>query len=776
MKKLLFVFLFLSTHSFAQGEANIWYFGNNAGLDFNSGSPVALTDGMLMTSEGCASISDANGDLLFYTDGMIVYNKNHGVMPNGTGLLGNMSSTQSAIIVKKPGSATIYYVFAVDGASGMSGGLSYSEVDMTLDGGFGDVNANKNIMITPTTCEKVCAVTHQNGIDFWIITRLENSNSFESYLLTNSGIDMTPVATNIGATYNSTLGYLRSSPDGSILAAAYYPVINTLSTVETYNFDNSTGELSNNQIIYSTNTTMCYGVEFSPNSQLLYMSNTGSTQRVSQFNLSGSTVDIQNSIIEVWSGDAFSTPRWALQIAPDQKIYVAVYGSTLDVINDPNVIGTACQYQENAITLPIGVSTLGLPTFVNSYVINTPPTFSSENYCLGEATLFVPETTADSYFWEFGDPGSGADNSSTLLSPTHIFSAVGTYTITLTTNIGGVESSVSSTVDITIPQVNLGPDLVLCGGEATVLNATTLDATYIWQDGSIGATYNVTEAGTYWVEVEVDGCKNSDEVQVTYSAIPAAIISGGDTLCDIKDAQAIITAIGTPPFSISYTNGAFFNTVAGESPFMIDIPSEGTYTIMSFADASGCAGASSGSAHFKVNSDLIAGFTFSPDEAYIDNASILFTNLSLGHQTTQWNFGDGSSYDGIEFNVNHVYEEPGDFLIRLIVSNQYGCYDTLQQELTILAYPFFVPNAFTPVSGSPYNNSFGLNTDKLKEFQMVIYDRWGAEVYKTIDVKKPWDGTKNNKSLPIGVYTYHIKIIDLANRPIELVGTVTLMR
>lgn len=768
MKKLLFVFLFLSIHSFGQGEANIWYFGQNAGLDFNSGSPVVLTDGMLMTSEGCASISNADGDLLFYTDGLTVYNKSHMVMPNGMFLLGNPSSTQSAIIVKQPGLDNIYYTFAVDGALAGGGGLSYSEVDMNLDGGLGDINANKNIMITPTTCEKVCAVTHTNGADFWIVTRLENSNIFHSYLLTNAGLDMTPVVSTVGTVYGPTLGYLRSSPDGTMLAGAYWTG-GVTQTVETYDFDISTGLISNNQILFSGEDF--YGVEFSPNGQLLYASN---DVNIVQFNLlAGSLLDIQGSVTNLSSGEN----KWALQLGPDEKIYVSSASTIIDVINNPNGLGTACDYEENAITFPAGTSSmLGLPTFVNSYVISIPPSFISENYCLGEATLFVPETTADSYFWEFGDPGSGADNSSTLLSPTHIFSAVGTYTITLTTNIGGVESSVSSTVDITMPQVNLGPDLVLCGGEATVLNATTLDATYIWQDGSIGATYNVTEAGTYWVEVEVDGCKNSDEVQVTYSAIPAAIISGGDTLCDIKDAQAIITAIGTPPFSISYTNGAFFNTVAGESPFVIDIPSEGTYTIMSFADASGCAGASSGSAHFKVNSDLIAGFTFSPDEAYIDNASILFTNLSLGHQTTQWNFGDGSSYDGIEFNVNHVYEEPGDFLIRLIVSNQYGCYDTLQQELTILAYPFFVPNAFTPVSGSPYNNSFGLNTDKLKEFQMVIYDRWGAEVYKTIDVKKPWDGTKNNKSLPIGVYTYHIKIIDLANRPIELLGTVTLMR
>ena len=158
--------------AFAQNEGNIWYFGENAGLDFNSGTPVALTDGMLNTLEGCAVISDNNGDLLFYTDGMTVYNKNHTIMPNGVGLLGNNSSTQSAIIVKKPGSANVYYIFTVDGHTGAQGGLSYSEVDMTLNGGFGDINATKNILLIPQTSEKVTAIEHQNSSDFWIVISL----------------------------------------------------------------------------------------------------------------------------------------------------------------------------------------------------------------------------------------------------------------------------------------------------------------------------------------------------------------------------------------------------------------------------------------------------------------------------------------------------------------------------------------------------------------------------------------------------------------------------
>jgi len=97
MKKNIFLFfLILSSHSVsAQGEANIWYFGRQVGLDFNNGSPpVALIDSAMFTGEGCATISNSNGNLLFYTDGSTIYNKNHQIMASG--LFGHTSTTQSA--------------------------------------------------------------------------------------------------------------------------------------------------------------------------------------------------------------------------------------------------------------------------------------------------------------------------------------------------------------------------------------------------------------------------------------------------------------------------------------------------------------------------------------------------------------------------------------------------------------------------------------------------------------------------------------------------------
>jgi len=296
MKKLGFIFSILICSVFfaaAQNEGNIWYFGYNAGLDFNSGSPVSISNGQLNTLEGCASIADNNGDLLFYTDGMVVYNKNHTIMPNGSGLLGNNSSTQSSIIVKKPASSTIYYIFTVDGMSGMSGGLNYSEVDMTLNGSLGDITINKNILLIPQACEKVTAIIHQNGADFWVISRVENSDTFHSYLLTSSGVNLNPVITNIGPIYSGTVGYLKGSPDGTRIAAA-----NTLGNqqVNVFNFDKLTGILSN-EITITVAGLYPYGVEFSPNNDILYVSADAS---IYQYDLlAGSATAISNSMINV---------------------------------------------------------------------------------------------------------------------------------------------------------------------------------------------------------------------------------------------------------------------------------------------------------------------------------------------------------------------------------------------------------------------------------------------------------------------------------------------
>ena len=108
---VLISLLVLCYTAYSQKEADRWYFGKYAGLNFSNGAPVPLHDGQMVTNEGCATINDKNGNLLFYTNGEKVWNRNHQVMPNGTGLMGGYSSTQSAIVVPFPGNDSMYYIF-----------------------------------------------------------------------------------------------------------------------------------------------------------------------------------------------------------------------------------------------------------------------------------------------------------------------------------------------------------------------------------------------------------------------------------------------------------------------------------------------------------------------------------------------------------------------------------------------------------------------------------------------------------------------------------------
>src|SRR4051812_30486685 len=109
---LLSICLLFSITSFAQQQQpEVWFFGSNAALDFSSGSPVSFNGSALVQWEGVATACDTAGNVEFYSEGMSVWNSNNQVMSNGSGLLGNSSSTHSATVVPMPGNPDKYYLF-----------------------------------------------------------------------------------------------------------------------------------------------------------------------------------------------------------------------------------------------------------------------------------------------------------------------------------------------------------------------------------------------------------------------------------------------------------------------------------------------------------------------------------------------------------------------------------------------------------------------------------------------------------------------------------------
>lgn len=508
---LLLYFLFIQFFLSAQKEGNIWHFGFNAGIDFNSGSPVAITNGSLSTWEGSASICDNTGALLFYTDGVTVYNKNHEIMQNGTGLMGNFSTTQSALIVKKPDSKSNYYIFTLASSEDLSNGFRYSEVDMTLNGGLGAITVNKNILVVTPACEKIAAIKHQNNNDFWIVIHLFGSDTFNSFLLNSSGLNIAPIVSKIGViilphqnTLNSSAnGYLKCSSNGKKIASANM----VLSNVEVFDFDNANGILSNAITISGIKG---YGVEFSPNSRLLYVSN---FSNLVQFNLlAGSTESIINSKTIVGSVGV-----GALQLAPDGKIYKANYGkNALDVINTPNSLGTACNYLENGFDLGGRRAQMGLPTFYNS-IYEDFISIKAINFCFGDSTIFSYYSSyhLDSVLWNFDDPISGNNNYSRDSVPTHVFSLPGIYNVRLIVYSGNLSDTLFKLITINLlPKLNLGKDTTICNGETILLNSLTPNATYLWRDSSKNPTLRIAQMGTYWVTLANSYCSISDTINV----------------------------------------------------------------------------------------------------------------------------------------------------------------------------------------------------------------------------------------------------------------------
>lgn len=435
MKKIFLYTLFLCfVASYGQQEAANWYFGNNAGIQFNyiTETVTPVSDGQLFTEEGCTSISDSNGNLLFYSNGVNVYNWQHTIMANGTGLKGNQSSTQSAIIIPKPGSNSIYYIFTVD--TDFSGdpdeGFHFSEVDMNLNLGLGAVT-RKNQQLLFNTSEKLSAVLKDcESESIWVVTYADNNaqfpsagvtnNTFYAYEVSETGVNTTPVVSVTPFNITERRGYLKFSPDGSKIAVA-----NIGRGLYLFDFDTDTGIVTNGSQIPidfnfgSSQPQSPYGLEFSPNNQFLYVSTFFETSQddftnpnaqfgaLLQFNLSAA--DISDSEVVLDSRQMY---RSALQLGPNGKIYRSsskTYneGDTfLSVINNPNSPGFGCNYDHAALDLGGNLSRQGLPPFIASFfnekidIIQNGSTSTYLPLCDGDTYLLVAEEVTDAtYTW-----------------------------------------------------------------------------------------------------------------------------------------------------------------------------------------------------------------------------------------------------------------------------------------------------------------------------------------------------------------------------------------
>lgn len=751
--------------SFSQNEAAIWYFGQNAGLDFNSGVPVALTNGQLNTVEGCSAISDANGLLLFYTDGITVWNRIHDVMPNGTGLNGNQSSTQSAIIVPKPGDVNTYYIFTVDDEAG-GNGLSYSEVDLTLDTGNGDITENKNIGIISPITEKISAIQHANGVDFWVITHAWQNADFLAYKITAAGIDTVPVISSVGSVHDGdivgTIGYLKIAPNGEKLAIGKS---STGSFVEVFDFDNSTGIISNPQLInglfYETSNDGVYGVEFSPNSELLYVSDVSfdsNINKVHQFDLTLPNVaDIINSDEIIYAGNDIIG---ALQLAIDEKIYLANVGNTyIDVIENPNERGANANYVNQAISLDGRISALGLPPFIQSFFFLG---IEVEGNCLGSSTEFLLESNDPivSILWDFGD-----GNSSTDIQPSHVYSAAGTYTVTVTANTASDTKTLNTEVsiyDIPVPS-NLN-DYFLCDDDGD--GFTTFDLS-VKENEILGAESDARFNIAYY-ETATDAENQINQLPLQYNntsqnqeIFVRIFDSAGNSCSSVSsfflqviespeldmDENAYI-CINDTEIKLEATAGFdSYTWSTGEITRSIVVDEPGLYTVTVTADHHPTLSSVSCSNSFDIT-------VSQSDIAIFENFEVLDWN-SNGNSVSMFVDGIGDyeySLDNITYQDSNVFQDLAPDEYTFYARDKNGC-GIITEDIYVMSYPkFFTPN------GDGYNDTWQIIfADREANLNIKIFDQYGKFLKEINPGKIGWDGTINGRKMPSTDYWFLVE-------------------
>lgn len=499
---LIIAFLPFSCVALAQGENNYWTFGYYAAMNFNGPNPVPATS-QLLSYEGCASICTPTGNLLFYSNGNSVWDRNHSVMPNGNDILSNLgpfggigSSTQGVAIVPFINDTNKYYLFVLESLETglLTGGtkLRYNVIDMTLNGGLGDVVAGqKNIMLDTIGSERMI-VAKGAGCYSWLLLQKGFTNQFVAWKIEPSGINPVKVVSTTGiGIVNANSGELKISSDFTKIVHYYMPD----NRLELLSFDRATGMVSNPVIIdtaaVDTAGYFIYGIEFSPDNSKLYTGTNGKGLR--QYNLSAlpNGIAVQQSKQVIAASGSYA----GMRMGPNNKIYISRHANNqVACINNPNNAGMACNLNPAALITPTLFWGLG-----NKVVTNGKDTVHMRKDTAVCFTIPFTYTALPDYYnysWSNGNTGQSTT-----------FNGPGTRTLIATDGCNILYD--------TIVVVGISPDTTrfahqdtLCfnAGLSPQLTAPAGYLNYSWNTGATTAQININTAGTY-ISTARNGCE-----------------------------------------------------------------------------------------------------------------------------------------------------------------------------------------------------------------------------------------------------------------------------
>lgn len=541
-----------------------WYFGNGGGLSFLTDPPTLVTGGRTVAIEGTSVICDSvTGATIAYTDASTIWRGDHTVAAlNVGGQVG--SSTQAGVFIRHPGDPTIIYLFTVEDTKSNA---EARVTTCTYVGGVFTVGATQTLLVGVT--EKVTASKACNGIDYWVIIKMQ-SGVFVSYRVSQSGgfelASRVNSAVGLPVTPGDNMrGEMKVSPDGRWLAAA-----NETVGTELCQFNNATGAVTGAQQFDLGQQR--YGLSFSPDSRLLYVNSgwKGASDVIYQFDLAGAPISSTRINIGSIAG---TFGAGCMMIAPNGRIYVARNGGAhLGAIQNPNVRGTSCNYNDTEIALPLNTVKWGLPNVPQNYFI---PRFTGNDTsaCEGSSLrLGLAPFPGYTYAWsppaQFNDP--------TLAQPTIIVNGSQRYTLIITDPNG---CKLNQVVDVTSraqPPTNFSADTLICMGTTATLRASgPAGSTITWlADPSLSSTTGspvtaTPSVTTQYIATVTDpsSCSITDTITVTVHVPvkPDLAPTASIELCGGSSRQLSIGNMqGTVLWSTGATTPAITVTTGGE--------------------------------------------------------------------------------------------------------------------------------------------------------------------------------------------------------------------
>jgi gliding motility-associated-like protein len=478
---IIVIFILQIPIIFCQLQNNNWVFGYGARVNFSGPIPVGSSNAAINSNESTASVSDpSTGQLLFYTDGLKVWDANNDVMPNGSNLLGGFynSCTQGALIVPFPEDNQRFYLFTLEELEAQSvnpladNGLRYSIVDMTLNGGLGDVQvATMNTPLATDLTEKLIVIRSTEIKGFWVIAHKKNANEFLAWKIDACGVSAQPAISTVGSIFaispffgatEAWAGAMDASPDGNRIGMP----IDWSDRIEFFDFNKTTGVVSNPLTVNVTDDSppeflRKYGACFSPDGSKFYYTNINSVYQLNLSTYTSAAIASSNTLIYSPTLEPNNYPCFQIEQAPNNKLYVAI-GNTgrLDEISNPNSLGLGCAYISNAVSFGPATCQLGLPAQVplGGFAASSLITFLPDS-CLQSSISFSIATASPiiQINWNFDDPISGANNSSSSLNPNHLFSETGTYQITTTVDFECFSETVTQNITLVDCSDTLSP-------------------------------------------------------------------------------------------------------------------------------------------------------------------------------------------------------------------------------------------------------------------------------------------------------------------------------